>query len=299
MIWRQLVTPAVRDLAWACYSQPLVHSKRLESVDTAPRNCTLQLTDSRREFLLQLDRHPAALLAELQERGSTRLGIYFEKLWHYLLAADPDIDLVAHNLPVRENGKTLGEFDIIYFCHQRQQHVHLELAVKFYLEVAAEPHWLGPGCKDSLDRKIEHLLHRQIRLSQTAAGAAVLETLGVEAPVGEIELKGYLFGHSERPPLPDAYNHGNELSRWLDWQSFLAQQATTRDGLDWVILPRLQWLAPCNLGIPGGELLDRASEQSLHTHFGQHRQPLLLAGCDSSGQEQRRCFVTPQHWPWS
>jgi hypothetical protein len=298
MIWQQLATPAVRDLAWACFSPPLLCSARLTGPLGQIGNCRLELTEARQAFLRQLDQQPDALHADLADAHSTRLGIYFEKLWHFMLRADPDIELVAHNLPVRENGRTLGEYDIIYFCRQRQVHVHLELAVKFYLETATRPYWLGPGRRDSLEQKTQHLLSRQIILSRTRAGSATLGKLGVHQPITEIELKGYLFSQSQRPPLPDGYNHADKpLSQWHDWQTFLQQTQTIGAPLDWLILPRRYWLAPCDRTLAGYRQLAMADEVALRGHFEQQGQPLLLAGCDCSGQEQQRCFVTPLHWP--
>ena len=131
-------TPAVRDLAWACFSEPLFLCKGLPPGAGPLQNCTLQLTPERAQWLERLDREPAALLAQVEETRKGRLGLYFEHLWHFFLRQDPAVDLLAHNLPVRHGTRTLGEFDCLYYCHQRQQYIHLELAVKFYLQAA--PH---------------------------------------------------------------------------------------------------------------------------------------------------------------
>ena len=140
-------TREVRDLAWACFSPPLLLSPGLAQPEEAVSNCGLGLTDARRSWLERLDRDARPLLEHLARRRGSRLGIYFEQLWHFFLTEDPAVDLVAHNLPVRADGRTIGEFDCLYYCRERRRHVHLELAVKYYLGyqcAAAGRHRDGP-----------------------------------------------------------------------------------------------------------------------------------------------------------
>lgn len=297
MIWQNLATPEVRDLAWACFSPSLIITEQLADHDSATASCRLPLTDQRRNFLRELDHTPAPLQEHLANSHSARLGIYFEMLWHFMLDRDPCVELVAHNLAVREGARTLGEFDVIYFCRERGQYIHLELAVKFYLEVEGQPRWLGPGCRDSLEQKLDHLLSHQIRLSQFPAGRARLKELGVEAVSTEIELKGCLFAHSDNPPLPQAYNRENTLCNWYSLEDFSATRRNAHSAETWVALPRKRWLAPCDYSLPGYRELPEATDAYLRGHFSTRRQPLLLAACDTEGRELRRCFVTPGDWP--
>ena len=112
-------TPAVRDLAWACFSPPLLHNDQLLADPGGLTNCYLELTPQRRDWLAALDRDPSALLEHLAVNAPRRLGLYFERLWHFFLQADPAVELLAHNLPVRDGGVTLGEFDCLYYCRRR------------------------------------------------------------------------------------------------------------------------------------------------------------------------------------
>ena len=57
--------------------------------------------------------------------------MYYERLWQYALCQAPDLQLIAANLPIRQNGSTLGELDLL-FCDDQGVH-HLELAIKLYL----------------------------------------------------------------------------------------------------------------------------------------------------------------------
>ena len=191
-----------------------------------------------------LDARPAPLQDYLESARVGRLGLYFERLWHFWLADDPATTLLAHNVAVREDGRTLGEFDCLYHCAVRDRCVHLELAVKFYLWDEDTRHWLGPGARDRLDLKLEHLWQRQIRLSQQTAAQPVLQALEAERPLHEIEIKGYLSSGTANCELPNGYAGSNPPGRWLTLARFLREFTPTLPRGNWVALPREHWLAP-------------------------------------------------------
>ena len=285
----QLCRPEVRDLAWACFSPPLLHSQLLGSSAPAD-NCQFPLTPERRLWLKRLDENPAPLLQALAACNSSRLGIYFESLWQFFLASDPHVELLAHNLPVREGGKTLGEFDIIYFCHRRQRHVHLELALKFYLcgpglDGSEWHHWLGPNSKDRLDLKLAHMLEHQIQLSQLPAATPVLAELGVKQPLRELEIKGRLYHyHQTSAALPPAYNSQLPMHQW----AYARDAETLLQPSRHLALAREQWLAPLAHG-----RLDTSGPQT---------QPLpnkaqQFAVTDCAQMERHRLFLVANDWP--
>lgn len=295
----ELETPEVRDLAWSCFSAPLLLSPLLVSNDTL-HNASFALTDERRDWLRALDRDPRPLRAHLALGHSTRLGLYFERLWHFFLAQDSEVELLAHNLPVRDSARTLGEFDCIYYCRQRQRNVHLELAVKFYLSApGAVNHelnnWLGPNSHDRLDLKLQRMLTHQIRLADTPAGASVLAELGVTEPLREIEIKGRLFAHCPSPaPAPSGYNTALPLSQWC----FISDLPGMSDnsGGRYLPLERQQWLAPVqhsdNERFSMAELTVRMAEK-----WQNDSRPLQMAVIDGNGCEQRRFFLVHNNWP--
>ncbi|WP_188109539.1 DUF1853 family protein [Pseudohalioglobus sediminis] len=292
-----LHSPAVRDLAWACFAPPLLHTAQLPC--TMPvTNCALELTPQRREWLLQLDRQPRALLNHLAERASRRLGLYFEALWHFFLLHDSEVELLAHNLPVRGRKQTLGEYDCIYFCQRRQRAVHLELALKFYLHhrtlaCAAQAHenWVGPNTRDRLDLKLQRLLQHQILLSTTPEGARALEQIGATNPLLEIELKGRLFRHIDsRAPAPQAYNPQLPLQHWCRDNEY----GDHLQGAKVAILHRQQWLAPVSAA--SGVTVTVA--QPVPTRQAElEDRPFQVAITDAQGNEQGRLFVVPDRWP--
>lgn len=299
-------TREVRDLAWACFSSSLLLTPHLDGGASGADNCRPELTAARQAWLQDLDRDAAPLLEHLLERPSHRLGVYFEQLWHFFLQRDPDVELVARNLPVHEGGRTLGEFDCIYYCLRRRRHVHLELAVKFYLghrryEDDDQPgrlrDWLGPNTADRLDRKVQHLMQRQIRLADQPAAAEQVQALAIGPLLREVEIKGYLFQDWANPlPPPPAINPQSSLHSWCrigQLAGFLARRPVR----SYLPLPRLRWLSPAQLPagdsrLDDGQLLARLAEQ-----FERGQPPQLIAALDDSGAEVQRFFVTDNDWP--
>ena len=304
-------TQAVRDLAWACFAPPLLHIADATWGTAAPATtaisaCSLTPTASRLDWLQRLDHDPAPLLEHLSKRPSHRLGVYFELLWHFFLQRDPDIELVAHNLPIHDNGGTLGEFDCIYYDRVRARHVHLELAVKYFLGVprggdtttpATAYEWLGPDQRDRLATKLEQLLQRQILLADTAAAKAVLAQRGLGELAREIALKGYLFQPPvDAPPPPPSYNSECTMSRWVTAQQLDACCATLAAAC-YTVLPKMCWLSPVYCAPPDQRLDRQQLRQRLHALWRSDHYPALVAALDREGTETSRFFVTPGTWP--
>lgn len=292
-----LHTPAVRDLAWACFTPPLLHSAELACRERLA-NADLPLTPARCDWLQSLDRQPKALLQHLQKLHNQRLGLYFEALWQFFLQQDPEVELLAHNLPVRDGGRTVGEFDCLYFCHRRQRPIHLELAVKFYLRddstnSPAAMRWLGPNARDRLDLKLNRLLEHQVLLSRHPLGQEVLAGIGIEDPLLELEMKGRLYQPlASNGPPPPAYNTRQPLQQWSrageHWDTSLASDET------FLPLRRDQWLAPAlaeesptqDAGALRAMLADKAPGRALQ-----------VAVLDTQGCERRRLFLVADAWP--
>ncbi len=295
-------TQAVRDLAWACFSPPLLHTAQLAANADGVSDCSPHLSASRQDWLAQLDRNPQPLLKHLAGCTSRRLGVYFESLWHFFLQQDPAFELVAHNLAVRDGGATLGEFDVIYWCRERQRHCHLELAVKYYLGWRApdadEPagqwrDWLGPNSRDRLDLKLRQLLERQILLGHRPRAREQLRDLGINDMVREIAIKGYLFQPRGSPlPPPPGFNSQLGFSQWLHLQTLPLHLRQTQ-AEHFLLLPRMRWLSTAQAQ-PEEQLMSRSM---LLERLQLPAPARLIAGIDRGGREICRFFVTPDHWP--
>jgi len=301
-------TQEVRDLAWACFSPAMLHAELLARGDQAVVDCAPTLTPARRLWLEQLDRDATRLHEHLSRQRSHRLGVYFEHLWHFFLDQDPATELVAHNLPVHDGGRTLGEFDCIYRCHERQRYIHLELAVKFFLgygadssgQAASQWHeWLGPNSRDRLDLKVGHLMQHQVQLGEHPRARELLASLGIPALHKELAIKGYLFQPitSTLPP-PVAFNSQSRMQQWLSVDQ-LEHYLTGLESRHYLVLPRKRWLAGAYADPQARVLGADELQKAMHSHFGQDSRAQLVAGLDQSATECHRFFVTGPDWPTS
>lgn len=109
-----------------------------------------------------------ATLAELSQRRTGKLGEYFEALVAAMCHASDRFEVLAENLKIEHNRKTLGELDLLLYDNEAQSAVHLELAVKFYLWVPGHNfspwRWIGAGQRDFLASKVARLFTHQLNL---------------------------------------------------------------------------------------------------------------------------------------
>ena len=275
----QLNSPPVRALAWSCFAPPLLN----ETTGIAAPD--LPLTSQRREWLEQLDRNDRRLRDYLEQHcRSPRLGLVFESLWHFFLIEDPHTELLAHNLPVRQDGRTLGEFDVLYHDMLKDHTFHLELAVKFFLARHAGElpfrEWLGPNSADRLDRKLERLLSHQLELSQTPAGQQALKTAGIVKCEPQLRVAGMLFYPEQQKAWSHGLNPDHPTGDWFHIGKFRQQ---SDEHWQWRLLEKPYWLdADYENARPLDERqLDRAEQR-----------PVMLIN-----KHLERCFVVPDDWP--
>ncbi|GAB5100165.1 DUF1853 family protein [Caballeronia sp. HLA56] len=123
----------VRDLAWLLLSPDLLDehhagARLAHPFDSeAMRRTTLA-------WLAELDAAPDALHAHTRNPKSTRLGIYAESLLEFFLAHGPAARLIAANVQIRRQRRTIGECDFLLETADGAR-LHWELAVKFYLHI--------------------------------------------------------------------------------------------------------------------------------------------------------------------
>lgn len=286
----------VAALAHACGTEPLLSGTALQAaVPLAPGP---QPADN--AWLEQLDADPEQLIAAMGEARHIRLGLYFETLWHFYLQHSEHTELLAHNVPVRSDTATLGEFDCLYYCKRRQRAVHLELAVKFYLcrqddlTTGAElQDWLGPNSRDRLARKLERMLHHQIALGEYEAAQRVLFELGIHRPLREVFISGQLFYHwRATPTAPGTYNSRRTLQPWLHRRE-LGEYLVTVECDRFAVLAKHQWL------LFDGPLYSYQvlSKSQLAAELARDQRARLIAAIDTHGVQSLRFMVVADHWP--
>lgn len=298
-----LQDPAVRDLAWVIGSPGLLEASypayKSQVVDDAWCSAQLQAGTA---WLSALDQSPRPLHDFIAARPTRRLGLYFEALIAFWLGHMPDTQLIATNLQVQHEQRTLGEYDFL-FRDASTALCHWEAAVKFYLQqepLAEQRALIGPGTKDRLDLKLDRVFRHQLRLGSTPAGRQALPQ-GLRLDKTQAFIKGYLFYHaSTSSPLPVQGVSAAHLTGW--WVRHACEklpQACAESR--WITQPRLRWLAPARLA-KDAEVMDYAAlNNKLNDHFNLSRDAILIFEMARSKtgewQEIARGFVVCGSWP--
>ncbi|WP_406828232.1 DUF1853 family protein [Microbulbifer sp. ARAS458-1] len=229
---------------------------------------------SRPEIKTQLE---PALLAQLEQHNSHRLGIYFERLWAFAFTHHPDYALEANNLPIRDQGRTLGELDFVVHYKPDDVLEHWEVALKFYLQVDND--WVGPGLRDRLAIKLARMRDHQLPIAHSAIASAWLDTSGLSIDRQWAVMPGRLFH-----PLSPAESPQTRRFWWADLASFHTRLSGQGD---WWLLPKTCWLASAEPEQPP------PSFPVAEAHLT--RGPICVAAVNHHG-ELSRGFLVPSDW---
>ncbi len=99
--------------------------------------------------------------------GNPRLGFLYQHVVSELFSNSNQYNLLAEEIQLSENGRTLGAVDFIVEDLAEKQIEHWEVAIKFYL-LHGEL-WYGPNAKDRLDLKLSRMLDHQLAMSSSKA----------------------------------------------------------------------------------------------------------------------------------
>ncbi|WP_303603368.1 DUF1853 family protein [Gilvimarinus sp. 1_MG-2023] len=244
-----LRTPQVRDLAASCMGEHLLSTplaNGMEFYQPATNKDDICL------WLKQQDDNPSLLLAHLAQRKSTRLGLYFESLWSFFWQAGGNTKILAHNLQIEHNKKTIGSLD--YVIEENARFIHIEAAVKFYLLVGDNPqsyhHWIGPNANDSLGKKLDHLQGHQFPLLHKTTTQTVLARNQIDFGLIQqrLILKGALFwpGHRDLKSIANQGQYHNKSTAEYLWLPVNQLHRVDKKGL-YTIIPRNRWIGPARL----------------------------------------------------
>lgn len=243
---------------------------------------------------LSIDRSEIPIL-----KNHHRLGVHFEDLFEFHIKYCPQVtDLYSH-IQIIEDKKTLGEADFLVCRNDVWQHI--EIAIKFYLRVGKAGQlsdYLGPSLTDSLDRKVNHIESRQLKLLQSDAAKNTLQTLGVGSPVNSFaQIFGWLFYHvtDDQSNIPKTINPHHARGRWLAVNELPSFIGVYPDTVRFLIPSRSEWLiAPSQINgvsLSKRELLTRVSNL-----IDRPQQLFVVLGEGRSKQMLERIFVVPEAW---
>ena len=293
--WGTLRHARVRALAWLLDApglldagDPCWHGKVMPEAPVTPETG---------RWLYALDHDPAPLDAAMGERPFTRLGLYAEKLMAFYFRAQGV--LVAHSLQVRASrNDTVGEFDFLLDAGAGGLE-HIEFATKFYLLQRPDPASLdalvGPNLADSLGAKMRKIVGKQLVLGEHPAAQAQLP-----GPVrlARTLVKGWLFY-----PLPAASTsagamRGINRAHCHGFWCAIDEVDLLPDAL-FLILPKLQWLAPFRAPSAPGMQTRAALHATLCAQFEHADGPVLVAilrQAPGHVVEVDRGFIVPTTW---
>jgi len=289
--WGHLTDARVRALAWLLDSPDLLDAA---APAWAGQVATLgPVTPATADWLARLDADPAPLDAALGTKAHTRLGLYAEKLMALYFAEQGR--LVAHGLQVRaDRTDTVGEFDFL-LEHGADALEHIEFATKFYLHdggaAASLDTLVGPNLADSLGRKMRKIFERQLTLGSHPAARVILPRPVMQA---RALVKGWLFYPHGAWPAMQGVTAGHCRGFWCPLDDIDALPDA-----DFLILPKLQWLAPFR-GERAAWLLNRAQlHAELTERFATSPTPVLVALIrhhEDTLEESARGFIVPTDW---
>ncbi|MFC5481004.1 DUF1853 family protein [Massilia suwonensis] len=289
--WGHLRRARVRALAWLLDSPDLLDANaphwqgRIAS--TGP------VTPEVERWLRDLDHDPSRLDAALGPRVYTRLGLYAEKLMAFYFQEQGR--LVAHGLQIRANrNDTVGEFDFLLEAGPDAVE-HIEFATKFYLLQGESGQQfdalVGPNLADSLGAKMRKIFGRQLELGSHPAAQPLLPR-----PVAAARalVKGWLFYPAGSWPAMSGITAGHCRGFWCALEELDSLGADA-----FLILPKLQWLAPFRAA-QAAWLLNRAQlHAELEAQFETNASPVLVSVVrETPGlvEEVERGFIVPNDW---
>lgn len=273
------------NLLWALSAPDIVR----DSLPWLPAHRRAELADhfSRADIRTRLE---PRLNSELEAQQSSRLGVYFEDLWAFAFTYHPHYQLLHRNLPLRSEGRTLGELDFVLSYLPESKVEHWEIAVKFYLQV--RDYWVGPGLRDRLDIKLARMREHQLPLTRRAEAREILRQRRIHIDRQWALMPGRLFRPlgQEQAPLPGDINPGSCRYWWATLTEFRSHFAG--EEYRWLHLPKRAWLAESGYRVSHGqapaELIGQLSKAG-PSH------PTCVAAVTGTG-EKTRGFIVPDSW---
>lgn len=227
---------------------------------------------------IDTDRIARAAMALASRPRPRRLGLHLENLVAALIEHSERFELVARNLPLCHQGRTVGELDMLVRDRANGELAHWELAIKFYLGLP-EGTWPGPNPADQLARKARHLHQHQLARTLDPINTAQLASAGYTVRRRVLLTRGRLFypGGGDLPCPPQAHP---KHQRGLWWRTAPRHAR---------IVPHPFWHCPERLF---DNQTPELAASALADYVERQQTPVMIV------TEQRRIgFLVPSCWP--
>jgi len=221
-----------------------------------------------------------------------KLGHLYEQALESLIDSSPALSRLASNLQIfDDNKRTIGEMDYVLFDRENEIHIHLELAVKFYLARRAPEGWIypGPNATDNWHRKLKHMRARQLVLAQTEPARKFLsEQFDIKDIQAQYLIYGCLFIPFDciDPPQPQSMSAQRQQGRWLYVHQWPAQFANVKDVR---IIPKALW--PVEISSLMMDMFEKTSTAALLEQAKTNCVMFVEEGGDG-----QKWFLVPDDW---
>ena len=154
-----------------------------------------------------------------------RLGKYIERFVSHQLKCNKAFAILAENIQIQQQKRTLGEIDCILLRDNKP--IHLEIIYKFYVYDSSIgkteiEHFIGPNKKDSLIEKLTKLKEKQLPLLYSKECKSYLKTINLD--INNIEQQVY-FKAQLFVPFNDKYQKLKTLNQNCIVGYYIHQQA--------------------------------------------------------------------------
>ena len=218
--------------------------------------------------LIQFEIKLKSVAVNLEIDTKLRLGKYVERFVSYQLNQEKNIQILAENIQIQQEKRTLGELDFIILKNKNP--IHLEVIYKFYLYDASVgeteiEHFIGPNRKDSLVEKLNKLKQHQLPLLYTNECENYIKTLNLD--ILKIEQHVYFkaqifvpfsnqhiqFKKINSDCIAGYYITKEALNQFEDYKFYIPTKK------DWLIIPHtnVKWLDFHQFQLKSDEYLER------------------------------------------
>ncbi len=166
--------------------------------------------------------------ALLRVPNNIRFGQRMEYFMEAAFNSSARYKIIAKNLQIIHEKKTIGELDFLLRDEESQTYIHLEFVYKFYLfdpQYNENPLncWIGSNRKDTLRAKIEKLKNHQLPILYRKETALYLQKLKIDSSEFEQQVcfKGQLFINYKESKFKEKYlNSSAILGTYINLQDF-------------------------------------------------------------------------------
>ncbi len=124
-------------------------------------------------------------LKTLEHPRNFVLGKRMESFFEIAIKHSTRYELIASNIQIIQEKKTLGELDFLVYDNELKKHLHIELVYKLYIydpEFSSEiEKWIGPNRRDSFQAKLNRLENHQFPLLKREETKAYLDNFNLNS----------------------------------------------------------------------------------------------------------------------